>query len=223
MQFIDSTHRLYPRVMPVLPAIDPSGANSSMFLLEHHGAELTQKFMTRNYSIEMAPIRVGQESVSFNLMSNSNMMAMVMAGEIDVSATISPDFYISTVYIEIMGELFAIDVSREAHAKGMPILEGDTRGVNIRLGKVINVNREVRTYFGEKPYWMPLLEAEEHSIFAIEFSLNGTVQIECGKARFSGDIHDVVMGGAPNQQSKFAKVLKESTKVVAFAFKATVA
>lgn len=220
MKFVTNDRQLYPKATPVFPCIDPTYGNEKLFLTEFDGQTLIQRYNTRDYTLEIAPVRVGME---FDLYRNSNMNLMIQTGAIDVADTVSPDFSISKVFFEIMGELFALDVSGEDNAKGSPMVEGNNRGVTIDLGDMITINRDTLNYFGEKPYWLPLLANEEHSVILIDYALLGSLLTGRGTANFSGKINELIMGDPNVKQTKFAKLLKESTKVVAFTFKATIA
>lgn len=220
MQFVDNNRPLYPKAIPILPCIDPGHSNAKLFLMDFDDQPLIQKYHTRDYELEVAPVRVGME---FDLYANSNAKLMIQTGEIDVAQSISPDFSISKVFFEIMGELFALDVSSEDNAVGIPMVGGDSRGVKIDLCDMITINRDTLNYFGEKPYWLPLLANEEHSVILIDYAFLGTLLTGRGTAKFAGYIKELVMGDPNVKQTKFAKLLKESTKVVAFTFKATIA
>lgn len=220
MRFVDNKRPLYPKAIPVFPCVDPGRSNLKMFLTEFDGQSLIQEYHTRDYVLEIAPVRVGLE---FDLFSNSNMNLLIQRGDIDVADTLSANFRLDKVFVEIMGELFAIDVSDNPHAEATPSHEGDSRGVYVDLDTLVTVNRETCTYFGEKPYWLPLLEAEECSYFNIDFVLRGRVLLGRGTTNFDGYVNEVSMGGESAKQTKFVKLLKDSVKIVAFTFKASIA
>jgi hypothetical protein len=220
MSIVNSQHALYPRSIPVFPVIDPAGSNDSLFLLKHDKLSLIQTYNTRDHVFETAPLKVG---TTFDLMGNSNMNLLVQSGQIKITDTLSEDFSLAQVFIEVMGELFAIDVSDLNEARAVTSVEAVPQLLLVALHSNQVIDEDSLNYFGEKPFWLPLLKAEAESGVIIEYRVNGSVSPARGTCTFGADVTSCSMGGPRNHQTKFAKLLTESTKVVAFTFKSSVA
>lgn len=220
MSFVNRHLPLYPKVMPVIPVIDPTGSNDELFLLHHDGQSLIQTYNTRDYVIETAPLKLGS---TFDLMSNSNVRLMVQSGQITVADVMADDFCVAQVFIEILGELFAIDVSDLDEARAVTSVEASPQLLLVSLYSNQVIDENSLNYFGEQPFWLPLLKAESEPAAIIEYQITGSVSPIKGTCKFSSTVSSATMGGPSNTQTKFAKLLKESTKVVAFTFKATIA
>lgn len=220
MSFVSIDSPLYPKTLRVIPAIDPTGANVKLFLTEHGTDRLIQELHTRDYGIETAPLRMGN---TFDLYANSNCNLMIAKGEMGVADTLSPRFRLDKIFIEVMGELFAVDVSDHVSAEAVVNVESDTRKVNISFNGRVQIDPKVLTYFGEKPYWLPMLHAETHSLFHIDYSVYGSLELARGTLSVAAHVNDVIWAGAPTGQSKFAKTLTETVKILAYTFKASVA
>lgn len=220
MSIVNNQQALYPRSIPVFPVIDPAGSNDELFLLKHDKQSLIQTYNTRDHVFETAPLKVGS---TFNLMGNSNMNLLVQSGQIKITDTLSEDFSLAQVFVEVMGELFAIDVSDLSDARATTSFESDSPLLLLSLYANQVIDENSLNYFGEKPFWLPLLKAEAEPAVIIEYKVNGSVSPTRGTCIFSADVPSSSMGGPSNHQTKFAKLLTESTKVVAFTFKSSVA
>lgn len=85
------------------------------------------------------------------------------------------------------------------------------------------VDRDTLTYFGDHPYWQPMLVNELHSVISIGFKASGTLELY--RSVLELDIQPYLFEHtsrcSATNLSKFMTCLKDSVKVVAYTLDAT--
>lgn len=218
MTIVTSSQRLYVRPpAPIIPALCPTRSNEKFFLTEFDGKSLINEIQFNNgLSIETAPIRTG---VKLDLMGNSNAALLINQGLIEVSDTIDPDVYLRQIWFTVGDELFSVMTNDKREAKAQPDLIGDTCGVMFNATfDSINIDRDTLTYFGDHPYWQPMLVNELHSVISIGFKASGTLELY--RSVLELDIQPYLFEHtsrcSATNLSKFMTRLKDSVKVVAY-------
>lgn len=222
MSIVTCSQRLYVRPpTPIIPALCPTRSNEQFFLTEFDGKSLINEIQFNNgHSIETAPIRTG---VKLDLLGNSNATLLINQGLIEVSDTIDPVVYLRQIWFTVGDELFSVMTNDKREAKAQPTLMAETRGVMFNATfDSINIDRDTLTYFGDRPYWQPMLVNELHSAISIGFKATGGLALSRGTLEL--DIEPYLFeqtGSTAVNLSKFMTSLKNSVKVVAYTLDAT--
>lgn len=219
--FVTQKNSIGKYARPLIPAIDPVGSNETLFLTDWNDRPLTEEvevFGIGGYTVTTAPILTG---IKVDLMANSCVNLYIQQGITSVADTINPSTVrLQRVYIEVLGELFAIDVSNNETSAACPDLIGDSRGVKLDARGSINFDRETKTIFGESPIWRSMLLEQDHSIFAVEWYFTGSMVTSRGDLRTCSDV-SITMGGAPKDtRTPFQILLERNSRVVAFTLNA---
>lgn len=215
--FVTNKTRLYSRPpQRLIPVIDPTGSNEHLFLMEFDGKTLVNEIRDcNNLTIETAPIRTG---VKFDLLRNSNANLLIQTGNLHVTETIDPVAYLRQVFITINGELFSVMVHENTTARAQPTFFGDSHGLEFKGSlSYIGFDKETKNYFGEVPYWNPMLVNETHSAFNVVLSVTGKISTGLGPTEINIEpVGFAQIGVGHKDLSKFMKHLQDSVKVVAY-------
>jgi hypothetical protein len=222
MTIVTCNQRLYVRPpIPIIPALCPTRSNEQFFLTEYDGKSLINEIQFNNgHSIETAPIRTG---VKLDLMSNSNAVMLINQGLIEVSDTIDPVVYLRQIFFTVGDELFSAMTVNKRGAKAQPTLLADIRGVMFNATfDSIEIDKDTLTYFGDRPYWQPMLVNELHSAISIGFKAIGRLALSRGVLEMIIEPYLFEQTGSTAVNlSKFMTQLKNSVQVVAYTLDAT--
>lgn len=219
--FVTQKQPICKYLLPLTPAIDPEGGNENYFLKNWNGLSLTEEVNidSSGTTITTAPLLVDKR---FDLMANSAASFYINRGLMDVCSTIDPDTVrLQRVYVEVLGELFAIDVSNEPSAIAIPDLTGESRAVAIDFTGRINFDRDSRTVFDAPPLWRSLLLEQEHSIFCLQWGFKAKLATARGELLSNVGQIKITMGGAQDEKrTPFQILMERNVRIVAYTLNA---
>lgn len=153
-----------------------------------HGGNIEYTAFNRGISFQTGPLAMG---IAIDLMALSQATDLITKRVLDVTATISPDACISSIYVEIGGSVLRFVVKDWVNAKGQPQLIGDSRGLNFLLSSDrFLLTADCLDIHGRPPSWVRQLDLAEAEI-NLRISLSGVLKTARGTVEFNTGVTEV--------------------------------
>lgn len=218
VEFISLNKLITEGLVQYVPSFD-DGTDARHFLTHRCGVDLVSKVeVGEHISLKTAPLAL---PLKMDLMTGPHFNRLVNLKKITNTPELHSSMYIDRIYFELMGELFCVSVGNQPYASAVRCIESQQLlNFSYNTKASIQVREGTQTYTGELPYWGPLLRNEPHSLFAVTFQIDGTVDRHTGKAVFGVTDIKITPSGPPQKLSKFMAAMERTAKVVGFTLNA---
>lgn len=218
VEFVSIGKYFVDGLVPYVPSFN-EGSDARNFLTHRCGVDLvTKSEVDQDVVVKTAPLVL---PLKMNLMSGPHFNWLVNLKKITNTPELHSSMHIDRIYFELMGELFCVTVSDQPYASAVRSMETQQLvNFSYNTKASIQVREGTLTYAGEMPYWAPLLRNERHSMFAVTFQIDGTVDRHTGKATFGVTDIKITPSGPPDKLSKFMAAMERTAKVVGFTLNA---